>query len=221
LADNVSLAEGALTEPLSVALHGLRVVGVTASDKVAILGAGPIGLCTIVMLRYLGVTNIAIFDREDSRLERARMLGAELAVNVAREPLTEALGRFHGEGERFGARFVNTNVFVDAAGSGAALAEVMEVAPYRARIAVIALHKKSLEVNLFRMMANEITLAGSIAVDRAQEFGECVAMLAEGKQDLGPLTSHSFDFSNYHDALAIAGDAAQSAKVMLTFPGVA
>lgn len=217
LAPGLSFAEAALAEPLSVALHGLRVAGVTAADKVAILGAGPIGLCTVVMLRHLGVEDIAIFDPVEERLERARALGAALAVNVREESAAAALARYHGEGVRFGAPFVGTDVFVDCAGSGPALAEVLGVAKYRARVAVIALHHKPLPVDLFRLMANEITLSGSIADDRPAEFGEAIAMLGEGRIDLAPLISHSFDFSRFHEALDTARDPVRAAKVMLTF----
>jgi threonine dehydrogenase-like Zn-dependent dehydrogenase len=214
-------AEASLAEPLSVGLHGLRVAKVTAADKVAILGAGPIGLCTLVMLRHLGVTDVAIFDRVDERLDRARALGAGLAVNVSSESLPTALGRFHGSGDRFGAPFVGTDVFVDCAGSTAALAEVLSVAKYRARIAVIALHHKPLPLDLWRMMANEITVSGSIADARAAEFGEAVAMLGQTEQDLSPLISHRFEFTRFHEALATAADAARAAKVVLTFPEAA
>lgn len=221
LPDHLSFAHAALAEPLSVGLHGLRVGGACASDRIAILGAGPIGLCTLVMARHLGATDIAIFDRVPERLERARALGAGLAVNVDDEPLTEALARFHGRGERFGSPFVGTDLFVDCAGSAGALAEVVAVAKYRARIAVIALHHKPLALDLWRMMANEITVAGSIADNRAAEFGEAIAMLAHRGQDLSALISHSFDFSRFHEALAVAADGARAAKVMLTFPEAA
>lgn len=208
----------ALAEPLSVGLHGLRVGAAKASDKIAILGAGPIGLCTLVMARHLGATDIAVFDRVPERLERARALGAGLAVNVGERSLTSALSRFHGSGERFGSAFVGTDLFVDCAGSAAALEEVVAVARYRARISVVALHHKPLALDLWRMMANEISLAGSIADNRAAEFGEAVAMLARGAQDLAPLISHSFAFDRFHEALAVAADGARAAKVMLTFP---
>lgn len=221
LPDHLSFAEASLAEPLSVGLHGLRVAGAKAEDRIAILGAGPIGLCALVMARHLGARDVAIFDRVPERLERARALGAGLAVDVTQESLPDALARFHGSGERFGAKFVDTDVFVDCAGSAAALEEVVAVAKYRARIAVVALHHKPLALDLWRMMANEISLAGSIADARSEEFGEAVAMLAAGEQALSPLISHRFDFSRFHEALAVAADGARAAKVILTFPEAA
>jgi threonine dehydrogenase-like Zn-dependent dehydrogenase len=217
LPEGLSFAEAALAEPLSVALHALRVARVTAADKVAILGAGPIGLCAVVMLRHLGVGDIAVFDRVPERLERARALGAAHAVDVTAESAPAALGRIHGAGERFGAPFVGTDVFVDCAGSGAALGEALGVAKFRSRVAVVALHHHPLAVDLFRLMANEIALLGAIADDRPAEFGEALAMLGERRFDLSPLISHRFDFARFGEALAVAADAARAAKVVLTF----
>jgi threonine dehydrogenase-like Zn-dependent dehydrogenase len=217
LPDHVGFDRAALAEPLSVGLHALKLMQVQPQDKVAILGAGPIGLCTVAMLRHLGVRDVAIFDRVESRLERARALGATLTCNVADESMTDALSRAHGHGERFGSLTVGTDVFIDAAGAPAALTEAFGVAKYRARIAIVALYKKPCSIDLWRMMANEIHMSGSIAVGRATEFGEALEMIAGGRQDLTPLISHHFDFGDFHEALSVAADAAHSAKVMLTF----
>lgn len=217
LPETVGFAQAALAEPLSVGLHALKIMHVGPGDKVAILGAGPIGLCTVAMLRHRGVTDIAIFDRVDSRLERARALGATVACNVATGSMTDALTRSHGGGERFGAPFVGTNVFVDCAGAPAALTEALGIAPYRARIAIVALYKKPVPIDLWRMMANEIQMCGSIAVDRAAEFAEALAMIAQRGTNLAPLVSHEFAFSDFHTALSVAADPNRSAKVMLTF----
>ena len=149
--------------------------------------------------------------------DRAKALGADLAINTAEESLGDALCRFHGEGNRFGARFAETDVFVDCVGVEAVLQEVIAIAKYKARIAIIALYKKPASVDLFKVMANEILISGSIADDRKPEFGEALEMIAGGRQDLTPLISHRLDFSQFTDALAIARDAVQSAKVMLTF----
>lgn len=217
LPDSLSFAEASLAEPLSVALHGLRVAKVRAGERIAIIGAGPIGLCAVVMARHLGMEQIAVFDRVPERLDRARALGADIAVNVLEEPMTAALARYHGEGERFGSRHVETDVFVDCAGSATALAEAVAVAKYRARISVIALHHARLSLDLWRLMANEITIAGSIADNRADEFAGAIAMLATGDHDLSPLISHRIDFTRFHEALAIAADTRSAAKVVLTF----
>ncbi|MDD3799115.1 MAG: zinc-binding dehydrogenase [Novosphingobium sp.] len=217
LPGHVGFDEAALAEPLSVGLHALRILGVEAQHKVAVLGAGPIGLCTVAMLRHLGCRDIAIFDQVPARLERARALGAELAVDVAEESLPDALARFHGEGVRFGTRFADTDMFIDCAGAEAALREVIGIAKYRARIAVVALYKKPAQIDLWKLMANEILITGSIAVDRKAEFAEALEMIAGGRQDLAPLISHRMDFSLFNAALTVAADAEHSAKVMLTF----
>jgi threonine dehydrogenase-like Zn-dependent dehydrogenase len=216
LPDHLSFDIASLAEPLSVGLHGLRVAGAKPGDKVAILGAGPIGLGTIVVLKHLGIDDIVIFDRVPERLARAQALGATHTINVDEESLTDALGRVHGFGERFGSRCVNTTLFLDCAGHAPAVEEIVAIAPYRARISIIALHHKPMALDLWCMMANEIALFGSIADNRAEEFGEAVALLAAGP-DIDPLISHRIDFSDFHHALTTAADATRAAKVVLTF----
>ncbi|MCP1470402.1 threonine dehydrogenase-like Zn-dependent dehydrogenase [Sphingobium sp. OAS761] len=217
LPGHVSFAQAALAEPLSVGLHAIERLGIAPHDKVAILGAGPIGLCTVAMLRSMGAEKIAIFDRVETRLERARILGAGLACNVDRQPMVEALAEFHGAGERFGAPHVETDAFIDCAGSPQALTQAFGAAKYRARIAVVALHKNPVALDLWRMMANEILITGSIAVDRAEAFGKALAMIAREGSALAPLISHHFDFADFHEALRTAASTEESAKVMLTF----
>ena len=214
---HVSSEEAALAEPLSVALHGMELANLAVTDKVAVIGAGPIGLCAVAMLRHRGVRDIAIFDREESRLERAKALGAKVAVNVTHRSIADGLAEAHGEGDRFGTRVANTDMFIDAAGAPAALDEVIAAAKYRARIAVIALYKKPVPIDLFKLMANEIMITGSIADDRSQEFGEALDMIAAGRIDLSPMISHRVGLDKLHEALAIAADPTKAAKVMLTF----
>ena len=217
LPDHVGLAEAALAEPLSVALHGLRMAQVTARDRVAVIGAGPIGLCTVAALKRLGLRDIVVFDRIASRLDRARALGADHAIDVGAEPLAAALARIHGSADRYGVPVVGTTVFVDAAGSAAALSEAIDCAPKAARIAVIAIYKHAAPIDLFRVMAHELTLVGSVADDRPAEFAQALAMIAEDPAAFTPMISHRFDFARLFDALAMAADGARAGKVMLDF----
>ena len=95
--------------------------------------------------------------------------------------------------------------------------DVISIAKYRARVAVIALYKKPVEVDLFKMMANEIMMIGSIALDRGPEFGEALEVIASRELDLAPMISHRFGFAEFHDALQTAADSKRAAKVMLSF----
>lgn len=216
--DTLSLERAALAEPLSVALHGINIANPKPSSKVVVLGAGPIGLCAVVCLRHLGITDIVVADLSDARLERALALGARATVNPGRESLAGQIGEVHGTGERFGMPYVDTDCFIDAAGSGKALEEILGVAKYRARIVVIALHKKPLPIDLWKMMANEYMISGSIAADRADEFNQCLDILADDSIDLSPLISHRFSFDDVEQAFLIATDVDRSAKVMVNFP---
>lgn len=216
--DSLSLEHAALAEPLSVALHGINMGAVGAGDKVVVLGAGPIGLCTVICLRNRGVTDIVVSDLSDARLARAAALGATTLVNPARQPFAKVLGQTHGEGTRLGKAYVGTDVFIDTAGALKALEDVIEVVKFRGRIVVVALHKKPLQLDLWKVMANEFSIVGSIAINRADEFGECVRMLAEGRVDVAPLISHRMPFAQVEDAFKLATDPDAAAKVIVSLP---
>lgn len=70
--DNVSFAEGALLEPLSVVMHGIKKAGLSLGRGVVVCGAGPIGLIALAAARASGAHPIVITDLEPSRLAFAQ-----------------------------------------------------------------------------------------------------------------------------------------------------
>lgn len=72
LPENVTFAEGALLEPLSVVLHGVKSAGLSLGRGVVICGAGPIGLIALAAARASGAHPIVITDLEPSRLAFAK-----------------------------------------------------------------------------------------------------------------------------------------------------
>ena len=79
--DSVSFEKGALFEPATVALHGLRRVDYKGGKNVAILGGGTIGMLTAQWARIFGAKSVTVFDILDERLDLAKRLGADYAVN--------------------------------------------------------------------------------------------------------------------------------------------
>ncbi|WP_428929067.1 zinc-dependent alcohol dehydrogenase [Marinibacterium sp. SX1] len=76
LPDDVATADGALAEPLAVALHCVLRSGMTAGDRVAIVGAGPIGLLVAFWARRLGAARVVMADIHTHQRDRALALGA-------------------------------------------------------------------------------------------------------------------------------------------------
>ena len=77
---DVSLADGAMIEPLAMALHGVNLSGLKAGDKVLVLGAGPIGLAVAFWARRMGAGKVAVQDIAEFQRERALGMGADVFV---------------------------------------------------------------------------------------------------------------------------------------------
>jgi threonine dehydrogenase-like Zn-dependent dehydrogenase len=73
----MSVELAALVEPLATPVHAVRLAGVGAGSRVAVLGAGPIGLLVLVAARHAGAEVVLVTDVMAEKLERARRLGAD------------------------------------------------------------------------------------------------------------------------------------------------
>src|ERR1035441_7292323 len=82
--DSVDDAQGALIEPLSCAVHGLRRLGPVLGHDVLLMGAGTMGLLLLQLLSRAGARSLTVVDRKASRLEAAKAVGAaSVAEDVA------------------------------------------------------------------------------------------------------------------------------------------
>lgn len=79
----MSFEEGAMCEPLSVSVHACRRANIGPKSNVLIIGAGPIGLVSILAARAFGASRIIIVDVDDQRLSIAKSLGADDVVRVS------------------------------------------------------------------------------------------------------------------------------------------
>jgi L-iditol 2-dehydrogenase len=74
--DSISDDEAALLEPLGVALHAVNLARIRVGDSVAVLGAGPIGLCIIQLAKLAGAGTVYVTEKLPWRLEKAQQFGA-------------------------------------------------------------------------------------------------------------------------------------------------
>jgi len=107
LPDNVSFEEGALCEPLGVALGTLEKAGAKFGDTCLIIGAGSIGLCMLSAAKAMGMKEIVVYASSGRRLEIAKKLGASHVIATKETDLMEAMQSIHPGG---------TDVIVDCTG---------------------------------------------------------------------------------------------------------
>jgi len=81
---DTSFEEGALVEPLAVAVHAVKKGGIQLGQTAAIFGAGPIGLMVLLLTKLSGGGETFVVDIKDFRLEKAKELGASEAINSSR-----------------------------------------------------------------------------------------------------------------------------------------
>jgi L-idonate 5-dehydrogenase len=205
LADSLSDREGALAEPLSVALHAVRRAGPLLGAKVLVTGCGPIGALVVIAARRAGATQIVVTDVGAFALRSALKVGADQALNVAETP--QALAAFSADKGQF-------DVLFEASGNPAALRGALDVLRPRGVIVQVGLGGET-TLPLNTIVAKELDLRGAFRFH--EEFGMAVELLNKGLVDVKPLISATVPYRDAGRAFALAADRSQAMKVLLDF----
>jgi threonine dehydrogenase-like Zn-dependent dehydrogenase len=216
LPESLTLQQGALVEPLGVGMHAVSKSEARPGDKVVVFGAGPIGLASIVCLRYRGVSDIVAVDLSETRLALAKQLGARAVCNATTDNPWEVIRQHHGHEQVHGMPVVAADVYIETSGVAPVMRDIFVNSKLGTRIVVLAIYKQDLSLPFLLVMAKELTLKGSMAL--GAEFPDVIEMLASGRVDVTPMITHQFDFANFMDSLGTARQPDKAAKVMVTFP---
>jgi threonine dehydrogenase-like Zn-dependent dehydrogenase len=195
-------------------MHGVNRAEVKPGDKVVVFGCGPIGLGMLLWLVDRGITDVVALDLSEERLERARALGVQAALNPSRVDVRSELARLHGEVPSYGRVGVGTDAYIDAAGAPSILTDVIMMAKLHARHVITAAYMKPLEFPVGRMLTSEMTI--TTAMGYPTEMPEVIAAMPRLQDKIAAMISHKFPFRDVIKALEIAATP-QSAKVMIGF----
>ncbi|MAG29286.1 MAG: alcohol dehydrogenase [Deltaproteobacteria bacterium] len=209
--DDMPFEIAALAEPLGVGMNAVDQVDVQPGEKVAVLGAGPIGLSAIATLHDRGVEDIVAIDLSETRLEIARKLGAKDTINPKNDDLWNDLGRLHGTEQLYWMDLVDTDVFIEATGSGALLKKAIERGGNGSRISVVALHRQEVPVDFMTVLMKQMRLQG--AIEYPERFENMLELLA--RRDLGPMITHRFRLDEFSTAFEVAKSPDAGAKIMI------
>jgi L-iditol 2-dehydrogenase len=196
LPDNLNFDEASLFEPVSIILHSFRFGQPRMGETAAVLGAGPIGLCTIACLRLAGVKRIYSVEPVEARREMAVRLGADVSINPREtDPVKEILRETGGRGVdvTFDCatqdNTVNESLYMTAPGGRAVITGL----PQEHRVALDFHHMRRKELGFF-------------GVRRANHTGAAaVRLLKEHPRAFTPMITHHMPLTEVQRAFEMLG----------------
>lgn len=180
LDDSLSDKAAAVIEPLAVVIRTLHQAKFKALDKAVIIGAGPIGILTGIVLKNSGASKIIISDIDRNRLKMCEDMGFE-AVNVKNQNLIEYVDKATDG--------VGADVVFECSGSESAALDITKVCRIGGTICMTGVHKAPHAVNLQDVNFKEQTIVGS-RVYTMREFGQAVEYAGKIKEDLEKIVTH-------------------------------
>ena len=204
LPEGMSHTMGALVEPFSVAYNAVLCAGgVDASDTIAVLGGGPIGLLTVIAA-LAGNARVVLVEPQAQRRELARSLGAHGALDPTAADFADGVDELT-QGRGFDA-------VVEAAGAPRAMASALEIAGHQSRIVFLGIAVGSrAEAQLGLIQSKALRIRGVIGSPGI--WPKTIRMLASGVVDPTPVITATFPLDSALDALRAARDTAVNVKV--------
>ncbi|MBW2401742.1 MAG: zinc-binding dehydrogenase [Deltaproteobacteria bacterium] len=182
LARGVSARDACLVEPLAIAIHGLRAIGLRAEDRVAVVGAGTIGLCAVAYAAGIAA-EVGLHARHDAQ--------AEVGERLAARPI---------EGEY--------DLVIECAGSASGIRRAVGLCRPGGRLLLLATYWGGLELPAFELALKEIRVTPSslYAVQRDRRDIDLAAELLALRSELpGLLISHRYPLDAAAEAFRCRG----------------
>ena len=203
LPGSVDAAVAALVEPLAVAVHAVRLSAFRGGETVAVLGAGPVGLVTALVLRHSGAREVLVSEANPYRLSIARELGFTV-VDAAEGPVDQILERTGGDG---------ADLVFDAAGHPAVAEQLAAACRIRGQIVLVGIYKKPTPLDLQGIAFKEISLVGS-RVYTPDDFASARDLAAGGELELERLISHVLPLSDVNAGFEVLATGGEALKVL-------
>ena len=194
LPDNVSFAQGALCEPLGVALGTLEKAGAKYGDTCLIMGAGSIGLCMLAAAKALGLKDIVVVATTDRRLKLAREMGAVRTIASKEENVMEVMQKLRPEG---------TDVVIDATGIEECIQQSLKLAKRGGTVALAGYGRgKIMNIRIDDIHIYNLRVVG--AGNNWNQHKKAVTMMADGSVNIEKFVTNKIKLEDYRKGLDLA-----------------
>jgi len=208
LPDSISSQLGALVEPLSVGLHGVNRSELVPGATCVVMGAGPIGLATLLWCRAKGAKTIIVSELAPGRTELARRLGATEVVNPTVKDPAERMRELTGRAP---------DLVFECIGVKSTLESAIQMVATLGRVVVLGVCMEPDEITPVRCIFKEITVSFVLGYNDA-EFQETIDALKTGKIDPRPMVTDVIGVDQVPEMFQALRKPGGRAKVIVEFP---
>ena len=177
--EDIAAEVSVLAEPVAVALHGFHRLAEKSikPHKIVIIGSGTIGLCCLLVAKYLGLQDVTVVDLISDKLQRAKNFGGNTLLIEMNSTPDDVAGEIK---EELG---VYPDLVVDAVGVKASFDQAFQMVSEKGSLLLIGNLAKSVELPLQDLVSKEISLVGTYGFD-LKAFRQGVETLPEFKDQL-------------------------------------
>jgi len=201
---DLTLADGAIIEPLAVALHGINLSGLKTGDKVLVLGAGPIGLAVAFWAKRYGAGRVAVQDISDWQQARALDMGADAFVVDPENPVESAVQGLGGEAD----------IVFECVGILGLIDQAVHQVRPDGTIVLLGLCTKPDTIHTFPMLSRQVKLVTS-AFFTVQEYEASLAALEQGAIEPRLLVTDTISLTETPDVFESLKKRTKQCKVMI------
>ncbi|KAL4876382.1 chaperonin 10-like protein [Aspergillus karnatakaensis] len=195
LPSHISLRDGALIEPLSVAVHSCRLAGDMQGKSIIVFGAGPVGLLCAGVARAFGASTVMVVDVVPSRLKSALTHGATHTHQTTSDsPEQNAQDILDVAGLELGA-----DIVLDATGAEPCINSGIHALTPGGTFVQVGLGRPNPSIPVGQICDKEATLKGSFRYGPG-DYQTAVGLLDSRRITLGDLVTHEYPFSRAEEA---------------------
>lgn len=201
--EDLTYNQGALIEPLAVAVHALEMAGVPDWQTAVVVGCGPIGLLVGLCLKHSGTEAIILSDINAHRLERAENLGFR-TFNSSEGELVQLVNEITQQ--------EGADIVFECAGSSSAALQMCELIRPRGKVIMVSVHKEPHPVDLRAVSFKEITMIGTRVYAR-NSYQKALQMVKDLPSD--KLISHKLAIDNAAEGFELMQKPEDVCKVII------
>lgn len=171
LPDSMTYEQGALIEPMAVALHSIRIANFNVGDTAIVLGSGPIGLATIECLKSAGAKLVVVLQRKSIRQEYAKRAGADVVLDPNVVDIAEEVKKLTGG--------VGVDFAFETTGAKIGFDTGLNSLKYNGTMVITSIWEGDVTFNPNELVFTEKKIVGTLAY--RHEFPATMALMNDGR----------------------------------------